>query len=256
MKFTFVLPSNRVDYFKRTLDSLIETVHNPKNMQILVAVDREDRDKYDISFDPPIEVLLCEKQDGFVPYFNLLLPLVKGDAVWVWSDENIMNTPNWDTIVEKEVKKSKFEDVWYGTPLGFYIKNEGLASSLNPITKKMFTPFPIISKSACDALGCIYPIYPDGASKLRCWGADTMMMMIFEKAERVIPMERLVAVQTEESDSSDSKRMTMYKEDLNRLVERNLAKFNVDDSNIINYDLRVEIGKLRNAMVTPRFYKL
>jgi len=251
MKFTFVFPTRgRLEKLKRTLESIDDTCSDLSKVQVVIAVDKDERDLYAIETNPPLEVLVCERQDRFSSYFNKLLPLVKGDAVWVWSDENVMSTKNWDRVIEKAVRKSKFKDVWFAAPCTFYVKKDGrIAGSLNPVTRKMFTCFPVISRKACEALGFI--ITP----KLRYWGADLYMNMLFDKVGRVIKLEEKVGVLTEESIMNDE-RLSVYQQDLDRLIEQNLAKLNDKDSNIVEYDMREEIMRLREAMVIPRFYRL
>jgi len=250
MKFSFVFPTRgRLEGLKKTLDSIAETTHNLNNVQVLIAVDEDEKDLYKICSTPALEVLVCKRQDGFSSYFNKLLPLVKGDAVWVWGDDNIIVTQNWDRIIEKAVKKTGW-DVWYGTPTTFYITDDNrIAASTNPVTKKMFCCFPLISRKACEGLG--YIITP----KLRYWGADLYMDMLFNRVGRIIPMETLVKVRSKKSSEADNpERMKIYQDDLDRMIANKEAE--LTSPNVVTYDMRGEIAKLRKAMVIPRMYRL
>jgi len=147
-ELSILLPSRkRVDSFEKSINSLINNSSKSNNFEILIALDNDDmennllktniisniQNKYTfISF----QVVLFERQ-GYTNlhvYYNKLANISKGKVLWLWNDDCVVETLNWDVFFIINHYNNK-------NPLHFY----------NPVGAGVW--FPAISKETYNIIG-------------------------------------------------------------------------------------------------------
>lgn len=111
---SIILPTRkRVDIFKKSIDSLHNTISNVENFEILVAIDDDDSETYDKIRDYanikglPIKTFYYERKfyHGLQEYYNDLALKAKGKFIFTWNDDAIMKTINWDINILEHSNK-------------------------------------------------------------------------------------------------------------------------------------------------------
>ena len=92
--------------FINAIESLYTTCNSVDNFEILVAVDNDDQDttseikKY-TETKGNITIHTFERQfyKGFHNYINALVPLSQGKSLFLWNDDCIMKSREWDSTI-------------------------------------------------------------------------------------------------------------------------------------------------------------
>lgn len=109
-----LLPTRgRTDALTRSVKSIVENVSDVKNIQILFGIDTDDkvgREHFTAEVQPYLDGLgVAYKAIGFKPmgyiglnrYYNGLAAQAEGDWLFVWNDDAVMDTFDWDLVVKK-----------------------------------------------------------------------------------------------------------------------------------------------------------
>lgn len=111
-KISILLPTRgRTDMLKRSLQSLIDTVTNPTDIEIVFGIDQDDTvvsDYMKSDIAPILQQAGIEaRANVFKPlgyanlhvYVNTLASSSSGEWLFFWNDDGIMITENWDQII-------------------------------------------------------------------------------------------------------------------------------------------------------------
>jgi hypothetical protein len=117
---SILLPTRgRTTVLKKSLESLISTAKNPENLEILFGLDQDDQEVLDFVKDVIgpylIENNIEARANVFKPlgfenmhtYVNTLAGTATGDWLFIWNDDGIMTTQNWDEEIEKHTGQFK-----------------------------------------------------------------------------------------------------------------------------------------------------
>ena len=110
---SILLPTRgRTTMLKRSIQSLIDTVKNPKHIEILFGLDEDDQEVLDYvknEIGPMlVEAGIEARGNVFKPlgyenlhtYVNTLAGNATGEWIFFWNDDGIMTSENWDEIIE------------------------------------------------------------------------------------------------------------------------------------------------------------
>lgn len=96
----------RFEMFKKSISSLYETCNDVNNFEILVATDTDDEDttnqiKEFFQDKTNIKYFVFERQYyyGFHHYINNLSYQASGDFLFLWGDDAVMKSKNWDVEI-------------------------------------------------------------------------------------------------------------------------------------------------------------
>jgi glycosyl transferase/beta-hydroxylase protein BlmF len=99
---------------KRMIDSVVSTVFNPGNIEIILYADNNDPEAEDFRY---MTDLFCEKNifktcrtvigppDSISKTWNTCAMKANGDILMMTNDDIVYETPGWDLIIEQERKK-------------------------------------------------------------------------------------------------------------------------------------------------------
>lgn len=220
VRISVLIPTrHRLVELRKCLDNLADLADRPQDIEVILGIDIDDVDSRAFQYRRmKIKQVLFEKrEEGVVGYFNGLKDF-SGDVCWVYSDENILHTKHWDSIILKFYDSLPMK-IWMAKTFDYVLgedkngKYMGVAHS--PVTHKRFGCFPIITKETVQTLGYIYPPY------FRFWGADSTYDSIMKTVGRSLEINE-IQVQTEWI-GSDSKK-AKYQQDLDRLIAEGKAK--------------------------------
>lgn len=106
---SILLPTRkRPEQCIQSIESLYTKAHDKKSFEILLAFDNDDTESKEIILD------YCKKNEidhSFISidrvgyenlevYFNNLCKIAKGEMYWLWSDDVLMKTDNWDQYIK------------------------------------------------------------------------------------------------------------------------------------------------------------
>lgn len=150
---SILLPTRkRFNMFCKSIESLVINASDIKNFEILVAMDTDDSETIEqinqYSKDKPyIKCFFYErkKYSGLHHYINDLSKKAIGTSIFIWNDDVLMKSKNWDTIILNlhttfcvlSPKVENMESYW---------KNQGVL-------------FPIIPKKWIDVVGDWSPVH-------------------------------------------------------------------------------------------------
>lgn len=117
---SILLPTRgRTTVLKKSLESLISNAKNPRNIEILFGFDQDDKEVLDYVKSVIGPYLMENKVEAranvFKPlgfenmhtYVNTLAGNATGDWLFIWNDDCLMTTQNWDEEIEKYVGQFK-----------------------------------------------------------------------------------------------------------------------------------------------------
>jgi len=113
-KIAVLLPTRgRTDALTRSVKSIVENVSDVKNIQIIFGIDTDDevgRNHFTSKVQPYLDDFgVAYKAVGFKPmgyvglnrYYNGLAVAANADWLFVWNDDAVMETFDWDLVVKK-----------------------------------------------------------------------------------------------------------------------------------------------------------
>ena len=106
-----ILPTRkRVEALTRSLNSLKNTAKDADSYEVVIAFDDDDLDsKKDIESAFPNIHTIVFPHVGYKylhEYYNRLAAESRGDWLFVWNDDAIMETQGWDSLIEESDKNS------------------------------------------------------------------------------------------------------------------------------------------------------
>lgn len=161
-----LLPTRgRYEMLTKSVNSLIENCNDLSKIEILLAVDTDDKDTTDriieyISDKPNIKMFFYERQHykGLHLYITDLAKNASGSSLLVWNDDAIMQSKDWDVEILKAHKSfcvlspkvGNMEDYWKHKGLlfpiipkkwieitGFWSPTPGVDSWVDVLSKKL-----------------------------------------------------------------------------------------------------------------------
>lgn len=195
MNISLIMPfRERISLLKNMLDSIKDTVHDPKNLELIMAVDTDDEalNKYgkdnlikeykwlDIKF---YEV---ERSEHFInEYWNPIAKMAKGRWVMAINDDSVFKTPSWDKIINRKMaERAKIveDDIIYG-------KTDDCCNLGGRNSKDCyFSCWCLQGKETIDALGFFYDPH------IWVWGPDQVCGLIFNKLNEITKEHRVVDI--------------------------------------------------------------
>jgi len=108
-KVSILIPTrNRFEMFKKSISSLYDNCNDVNNFEILVATDFDDSDTTDqikefFKDKTNIKYFVYERQYyyGFHHYINDLSYNAEGEFLFLWGDDAVMKSQNWDSEILK-----------------------------------------------------------------------------------------------------------------------------------------------------------
>jgi glycosyltransferase involved in cell wall biosynthesis len=112
-KVSILIPTRkRFEMFKKSISSLFENCNNVDNFEVLVATDKDDEDttiqiKQFFKDKNNIKYFTYERQYyyGFHHYINDLSKKSKGEFLFLWGDDAVMKSRDWDLEILKHSGK-------------------------------------------------------------------------------------------------------------------------------------------------------
>lgn len=185
MKFSLLIPTRRPHYLERLLNSFFRVMSNPKNFEILFAIDDEDklnRDKVDeliLKYNNKVEIKSCiRKRSIFLneDYYNWLASKSSGDMLWVLGDdiEFLHKIKPIDLMLEEVI--NNWNQTHPDKVLCISVRDNTPPPSH---TLPKFPCFPLFSRQAYESLGfLLHPRIPN-------WGADYVVYQTFKPINRL-----------------------------------------------------------------------
>ena len=122
MKISMLLPTRgRADRLNHFLESVVKTTAHKENLEILIAVDRDDLKSqahiknHITRWKGTLEIYMhIREQSEFInrDYYNWLSEKATGDLLWVLADDLVLNQFNWDDKIMPYITEhfAKYED--------------------------------------------------------------------------------------------------------------------------------------------------
>jgi hypothetical protein len=109
MLVSFLLPTrNRKELCINSIRSIVENVQDKTCFEIIFAFDQDDHEadrneiiQYLHSLEIEYQYILCQRQ-GYLRlhyYYNEMSKIARGEYTWVWNDDALMETKDWDVYV-------------------------------------------------------------------------------------------------------------------------------------------------------------
>lgn len=105
----------RVNFVKRTVNSIVNNCYSTDNYEIIFAIDNDDQDSaYEIknyiehlNKNVNFKIVLCERYyyKGFHLYLSELYKHSCGDLLWTLPDDVEITTLNWDLILQENINE-------------------------------------------------------------------------------------------------------------------------------------------------------
>lgn len=174
VKFSLILNSReRPILLKNLLKSIKQTTKNIDEIEVLIACDNDDTISRIVSYDLKNDYSFCqfyfrERTKNLNASLNELYNKSSGNYIFVLNDDVEFLTPDWDTLAYQALQEytgAKLDGIVYGK----------IRDNSSDKVNDLYSPFPIISRPAADALG--YVVSPLWIS----WGADLHIGRIFGK---------------------------------------------------------------------------
>lgn len=173
-KFSLLCPTReRLDLLENLIESLINTTHNICNIEVLFAVDNDDKDTINFInyIDKPFVKLFVRERSEWNnrDYYNWLASFSSLSAKYLFAIGNDVEfkVDNWDKIAENEIER--------------YLKDKTdriLCTGLLENGRDDYAWFPIITIETYLLLGYFLP------PELPSWGADTSLSRLFKSVNR------------------------------------------------------------------------
>lgn len=173
---SILLPTRkRVDMVEASLASLLGRARNPEHMEVLIAYDDDDQQSHEyftgagwenfISQWPVQHKIFCVPRWGYRAlhkYINMLAQASRGQWIFFWSDDPLMETDYWDDHVHANKD---------------FVGLLHIVASNAPMNCSIL---PLFHRQWIELFGCVSPInHADSWMSDICWNA---------RARRVIPV--------------------------------------------------------------------
>lgn len=249
MLFSLLVPTRqRFSQFNKLLESIKNTISNVQNVEILVAIDKDDRGSIEyvneckIVHHPELNIKpYIRERTIFLnrDYYNWLASFASGNYIWVSADDLIFLEKGWDITIASNIE-------------GF-LKNRKdriLCVGIKDNTPKPspwlppFPCFPLVTKEAYQALGFILH------SEVPTWGADYLIYVLYNSVNRLIRIDNAtylnhVSYHTKQVESDEvSRRIGSIFNKLKMRPEHNIQLL---EQNLIPKQIKVINDHIQNA---------
>jgi hypothetical protein len=189
--------------------SIKNTISDQKNIEVLVAHDKDDREtmvsKYELisTFKPWLKFFPRERSSNLSKdYYNWLYDFSQGKYILVMNDDCQIINSNWDKFAYEKLIETNWKDqIFLGITypaLKLDLKNVGnkidskhvrncinLVETKTPINNITYSSFPILTRETIEILGYIFPP-PFGG-----WSNDIYLGYIFQRIYRHIHLPEI-----------------------------------------------------------------
>jgi glycosyltransferase involved in cell wall biosynthesis len=143
-KISFLLPTRgRPDLLKRLFQSIVDTTHDLKSVEIILCLDDDDLQSQHID-DPRLNIVkLIGTKSTMGDYNTKCLNRSTGDIIILLNDDLTLETPGWDRIIS---------DFALTIPDGIF-----MAYPNDTESRQHMCTFPIMSRKTCEILSNPYP---------------------------------------------------------------------------------------------------
>lgn len=214
MDFSFILPSRgKISDIVKMLDSFERTTKNKDELEILFVFDHGTYNG--------IPEYINSLKYGFITkfyyqphstwwtrdYFNFLANRTAGDNICAFNDDAWMKTNHWDVKIKKAIQETGWSIYMVDIPDSARIKYQ-----------HTFPCFPMISRKGMNAVGFFFH------EQVKVYPADKVLHEVYNKIERVIPIDNVLIQHDHilESDCSKSKLMEVF------IEQRDKGELNID----------------------------
>ena len=144
-KISFLLPTRgRPELLRRLFQSIVDTTHDPDNIEIVMCLDEDDLQSQRIE-EPRLNIVkLLGTRSTMGVYNTKCLNHSSGDIIILLNDDLVMETPSWDRIIS---------DFALTIPDGIF-----MAYPNDTETRQHMCTFPIMSRKTCEILLKPYPL--------------------------------------------------------------------------------------------------
>lgn len=137
----------RFDSFLKSINSLYDNSSDVNNFEVLIAMDNDDIEnieKVHRILKPNMKLFIYERQfyKGLQNYYNDLSNKSVGDSLFLWNDDALMNSKNWDLEIINNHKN------------GFCVLNPMVDTMMDVWDKEGWVLFPIIPRKWLEITGC------------------------------------------------------------------------------------------------------
>jgi glycosyltransferase involved in cell wall biosynthesis len=145
--FSFLIPTrNRISEVNRFLQSVVDTTHRLREIEVVFCVDEDDLGSHNIRFEPlSIKTVIAPQGANMGELNRRCFDASSGRFVMLMNDDVIVRSKNWDREIY-----SAFAS--FGDDVGLVHTNDLL------FQEKLCT-FPILSRKACLEIGVCRPEY-------------------------------------------------------------------------------------------------
>ena len=184
----------RIELFQQMLDSLKMTTVHPKNVELIIGMDDDDKcldgDKLKQFLDYneflDITIFTTPRHEHMVnAYWNPASMLARGRWIMDVNDDSVFKTEGWDVIINEAMSKRANEvgdDVLYGKVDDCY--TEGGRNS----KKDYWSCWSVLGKEAVNALGFFYD------PCIHVGGADHVQGLTFLALNKMMREDRIVGI--------------------------------------------------------------
>lgn len=174
--------------FHGLMKSLIDTTDNPKNIEILCAIDDDDVAVIDqvtnlkmLYSDFSLDFILCKRSEHFIrDYWNVLARKASRRWILAMNDDARFMTKGWDYILLQRMNEkadASGDDLWCGL-----IKDGINRQGEDPILPH-FSCWALQSKQSVEVMGYFYN------EKCMVWGPDHFVPMLYRRYDRLVSLQ-------------------------------------------------------------------
>lgn len=169
IRFSIVFPTReRPDLLRSLLNSLVENTFNLESIEVLIAIDNDDKTDYEfIELYSFVKFFRVPQSLNFSEnYYNFLASNTVGNWIITANDDCRFETKNWDIIAFDTLKdKSNVIYGWIEDGLGKF-RAQGQGS---------YCCFPLQGRRGYEALKFIFP------ARIPTWGADIWAAALYKQ---------------------------------------------------------------------------
>jgi len=230
-KFSIIFPTReRPGLLKNILHSILSTVSNEEDIEVLVAYDDDDQKTKEFinafgNGHGIIRWVECKRSLNFSrDYYSHCAKMATGRWLLICNDDAEFRTMSWDVLADQVLS----EAVGTGPDVIYGWVEDGLGkhrmSQFND-----YTCFPILGKAGVDALGCVFP------DDIPTWGADIWARYLYGQIRRVVKVPITVFHLSHHNGEREQ-------DAINKRIQNNQVQFSMhptdDQINTLNKALR------------------
>jgi len=179
-KVSLLLPTReRPEVFRRMYESALETISDESELEVVAVFDDDDttRDQYP---EGPVYITV-PAGSRISALWNVAYGLSTGDVLQLGNDDLIFRSPNWDVAIRNAL---------YSWPdhIGMVYPNDLYKVRKEP--PYVWASNPFVTREWVEAVGFMTPPYFP-----MCWGVDTWVFLLAEKAGRCKYLKKVVIEQ-------------------------------------------------------------